>query len=187
MKACGETVSRSATQPYGARGLAPLWTAIFVVKEASSRVMIPPTRQGPCSGIAREGSTPGVTAKTSGLLSAGTPEERSRLRRRTWASARQSPRARRRWRNLVNSAGRGRGAELLRGGLGCQPGFTGADGVANRRKSFSERLVPSPPARITDLGVVRPETDAPHGVERAGFSQNFSASAQEVVFHGRVL
>ena len=72
---CGEPVSRSATQPQGARVLAPLCTATFVVKEASSRVMIPPKRQGPCSGSAREGSTPGVTAKTSGLLSAGASEK----------------------------------------------------------------------------------------------------------------
>ena len=87
----------------------------------------------------------------------------------------------------MNSDGRGRGAELLKRGLGSQPGLTGANGVANRRKSFSEKFFPSTQAGITDLGVVRPEADAPHGVERAGFSQPFTASAQEVVFHGRVL
>ena len=87
----------------------------------------------------------------------------------------------------MNSAGRGRGAELLRGGLGCQPGLTGANGVANRRKSFSEHFFPSPPAGVTGLAIVRPETDAPHGVERADFGQIFDASAQEVMFHGRVL
>ena len=87
----------------------------------------------------------------------------------------------------MNSTGRGRGAELLRRGLGCQPGLTGANGVANRRKSFSEKNFPSPQAGITGIGVVRPEADAPHGVERAGFSQVFGASAQEVVLHGRVL
>ena len=37
--------------------------------------MIPPTRQGPCSGSAKQGSTPGVTAKTSRLLSAGASEK----------------------------------------------------------------------------------------------------------------
>ena len=37
--------------------------------------MIPSPRQGPCSGRAREGTTPGVTAKTSGLLSAGASEK----------------------------------------------------------------------------------------------------------------
>ena len=46
-----------------------------MVKEAFSRVMIPPTRQGPWSGSARERLTPGVTAKTSGLLSAGVSEK----------------------------------------------------------------------------------------------------------------
>ena len=110
-----------------------------------------------------------------------------KLLRRTWASARQSPRVRRRWGNLMNSASRGWGAELLRRSLGCRPGLTGANGVANRRKSFSEQFFPSSPAGITGLGVVRPETDAPHGVEKAGFSQtSFCASSQEVVFHGRV-
>ena len=34
MKVCGEPVSRSATQPKGARTPAPLWIAIVVVKEA---------------------------------------------------------------------------------------------------------------------------------------------------------
>ena len=87
----------------------------------------------------------------------------------------------------MNSDGRGRGAELLKRGLGSQPGLTGANGAANLRNRFSEQSFPSPPARITALGVVRPETDALHGVERAGFSQFFCASAQEVVFHGRVL
>ena len=87
----------------------------------------------------------------------------------------------------MNSAGRGRGAELLRRGLGCQPRLTGANGVANRRKSFSEQFFPLPPAGITGLGVVRPETDALHGVERDGFSRFFGANAQEVMVHGRVL
>ena len=36
--------------------------------------MIPPPMQG-SSGSAREGSTPGVTAKISGLLSAGASEK----------------------------------------------------------------------------------------------------------------
>ena len=37
------------------------------------------------------------------------------------------------------------------------------------------------------LWVVCLETDAPHGVKRAGLSQTFGASAQKVLFHGRVL
>ena len=88
----------------------------------------------------------------------------------------------------MNSVGRGRGAELLRRGLGFQPSHNGANGVVNRRNSFfSEQFFSSQPAVITGLGVVRPETDAPHGVERAGFSQKFGASAQKVLFHCRVL
>ena len=151
--------------------------------------MIRPTRQGPCSGSAREESTPGVTAKTSGVLSAGASEkqvENSEGGRHS-ASTRQGHRARRRWGNPINSAGPVRGAELLRGGVGCPPGVTGANGVADGRKSFSEHIIPWPPAGIMSLGVVFPETDAPHGVERAVFSQKFGASAQKVLFHGRVM
>ena len=87
----------------------------------------------------------------------------------------------------MNSSGRARGAESLRGGLNCYPDLTGANGVGNSRKSLAEQDVPSPPAGITGLGVARPETDAPHGVERAGFSRTFCAIGQEVMFHGRVL
>ena len=150
--------------------------------------MTPPTRQGPCSGSKREGSTPGVTAKTSGLLSAGASEKQAensekgpgqaRARALAWDGAGE---------NLTNSTGRGRSAESLRGGLCCQPGLTGANGVANRRKSFSEQTFPWPPAGITGLGVVHPEADAPHRVERAGCSQTFGTSAQDVIFHGKVL
>ena len=42
-----------------------------------------------------------------------------KLRRRTWATAGQSHRARRRRGNLMNSAGRGRSTELLRGAVVC--------------------------------------------------------------------
>ena len=149
--------------------------------------MIPSTKQGPYSGSAREGTTPSVTAETPELLSAGVSEKQVENSVGGPWQARQSPRVRRRWEKLMNSASRGRGAELLRRGLGCQPGLTGPNGVTNRIKSFSEHFFPSLQAGITGLGVVRPEANAPHGVERAGFSQNFSASAQEVVFHGRVL
>ena len=108
------------------------------------RVMIPSTRQGPCSGSAREESTPGVTAKTSGVLSAGTSEKQVKNSEggRHSASARQSHRARRRCGNPITSAGRGRDAELLRGGVGCPPGVTGANGVADGRKSFPSTLFP---------------------------------------------
>ena len=88
----------------------------------------------------------------------------------------------------MNSVGRGRGAELLRRGLGFQPSHNGANGVVNRRNSFfSEQFFSSQPAVITGLGVVRPETDAPHGVERADFIQNVFGSTQGVIFHDWVL
>ena len=76
---------------------------------------------------------------------------------------------------------------MLRGGVGCRPGLTGVNSVADRRKGFSEQIFPWPPAGIMGLGVVCPETDALHGFKRAGFSQKNGASAQKVLFHGRVL
>ena len=71
MNVCGEQVSRNATQQKGVRASAPPWIAILVVKEASSRVMVPSTRQGACS----DSATPGATAKTSGLWSADASEK----------------------------------------------------------------------------------------------------------------
>ena len=47
-----------------------------MVKEASSSVMTPTKIQGAWSDSAREGSTPGATAKTSELMSAGVLEKR---------------------------------------------------------------------------------------------------------------
>ena len=56
-----------------------------------------------------------------------------------------------------------------------------------QKKSFSEHFFPRPPAGVDSLGAVCSETDAPHRVKRAGFSQTFGASAQKVLFYGRVL
>ena len=56
-------------------GVSSTVNPIFMVKEALSRVMMSPTRQGPCFGIAKERSTPGVTAKASGLLFTGASEK----------------------------------------------------------------------------------------------------------------
>ena len=51
----------------------------------------------------------------------------------------------------------------------CQPGLACANSVADGGKSFPEQILPLPPAGILGLGVVRPETDAPNAVKRAGF------------------
>ena len=75
----------------------------------------------------------------------------------------------------------------MRGGGVCQPGLACADGVVNGKKSFSEQNFPWPPSGVANLEVVRPKTDVPHGVKRAGYIQTFGTSAQKVLFHGRVL
>ena len=78
MQFWGEPVSRSATQPKAVEGVDPLCTAILVVKEALSNVIVPPMRLGPCSeskGVSAEvGATQEATASTSGLWSAGVSE-----------------------------------------------------------------------------------------------------------------
>ena len=51
-------------------------------------------------------------------------------------------------------------------------------GRRERRKELSRAFVPTPPRGVLSLGVVCPETDAPNGVKRAGFSQRFVASPQ---------
>ena len=45
----------------------------------------------------------------------------------------------------------------------------------------------SPLAWVSGSGIIRPETNAPHRAQRAGFGQPFIASAQKVMFHGGVL
>ena len=69
----------------------------------------------------------------------------------------------------------------------CQPGLTVVNCFANGRKRLNERIFSSPLAWVVGSGIIRPETNAPHGVQRAGFGQMFIASAQKVMFHVGVL
>ena len=61
---------------YVRRNGVPLRFTFSVVKETSSSVTVPPTRQGPCSGSARPEAPSEAIAKTSGLWLAGVPEHR---------------------------------------------------------------------------------------------------------------
>ena len=69
----------------------------------------------------------------------------------------------------------------------CQPGLTVANCFANGRKRLTERIVPCPLVWVVGSGLIRPETNAPHWVQRAGFGQTFVASAQHLMFHGGIL
>ena len=69
----------------------------------------------------------------------------------------------------------------------CQPRLTCVTGVADRGESLPAQLFHTPPRRVLSLGVACPETDSPHGVKRAGFSQTVDAGARTTLFHGRVL
>ena len=66
----------------------------------------------------------------------------------------------------------------------CRPGLTFANGFANGRKCLTEKKMSSLLGRVVGPGIIRPETNAPHWVQRAGFSQTFVASAQKVILHG---
>ena len=79
------------------------------------------------------------------------------------------------------------GTEPTNGGQVCPPGLSVANFFANGRKRLTEQNFPSPLAWVVGSGIIRPETNAPHWVERAGFGQTFVASAQKVIFHGGIL
>ena len=51
----------------------------------------------------------------------------------------------------------------------CQPGLSVSNFFANCRKRLTEQKFPSPLARAFGSGIIRPETNAPHWVQRAGF------------------
>ena len=69
----------------------------------------------------------------------------------------------------------------------CQPGLTVTNCFAKCRKRLTEQNFPSPLAWGFGSGIIRPETNAPHWVQRAGFGQPFVASAQKVMFLGGIL
>ena len=68
-----------------------------------------------------------------------------------------------------------------------RPGLTFAKGVANGRNYFTEQIFPSPLPWVVGPGIIHPETNAPHWVQRSGFGQPFVASAQKMMFHGGIL
>ena len=68
-----------------------------------------------------------------------------------------------------------------------QPGLTVGNFLANRRKRLTEQFVPSPLAWVVGSWIIRPETNAPHWVQTAGFGQPFVASAQQVMIHGGIV
>ena len=69
----------------------------------------------------------------------------------------------------------------------CQPGLTVANFYANCRKCLTEQIFSSPLAWVVGSGIIRPNTNAPHWVQKAGLRQPFVASAQKVMFHGEIL
>ena len=56
--------------------------------------------------------------------------------------------------------------------------------LRERQKAPHRANLPSPLAWVFGSGIIRPETNAPHWVQRAGFGRPLIASAQKVMFHG---
>ena len=80
------------------------------------------------------------------------------------------------------------GVRKRREEAGCaDPASLFANCFANGSKCLTEQIFPSPLAWVVGSGIIRPETNAPHWVQRAGFSQTFVASAQKVMLHGGIL
>ena len=100
------------------------------------------------------------------------------LLRGTLASVGRGQRARlRRGRIFVHSCIPRGSKEPASGDRVCQPRLTVANCFANGRKRLTEHLHPSPLAYVVGWGIILPETNAPHRVQRAGFGQTFVASA----------
>ena len=57
----------------------------------------------------------------------------------------------------------------------------------NGRKCLTEQTFSSPLVWVIGSGIIHPETNTPHWVQRAGFGRTFVASVQKVKFHGWIL
>ena len=151
----------------------PLCTSNMVVNETSSSVTVPPTRQGPCSDNAKAGPTPeAISQNFQALVGRRVREIGRKLLKTTLASAGRGQRARLwRRRSCVDpSIPRGSTEPTSRGRV-CQPGLSLAKVFANCRKHLTEQNIPSPLAWAFGPGIIRPETNSPHWVQRAGFGQ----------------
>ena len=63
-----------------------------------------------------------------------------------------------------------------------RPDLIVANSFANDRKRLTEQVFSSPPAWVVGPGTIRPEANAPHWVQRTGFSQKLVARAQKVIY-----
>ena len=155
----------------------PLCIAILVVNETSSSVTVPPTRQGPRSGSAGPGPTPEAISKSSWLWLAGASEKKvENCERGSWPAL-----------AALNEHDCGTVTDPAAGGRVRRPALIIANCFANGRKRLPEKMLSSPLAWVVGSGIIRPETNAPHWVQRAGVGQPFVAGAQIVMFDGGVL
>ena len=121
-----------------------------------------------------------LSPKLPGFGRPARPRNRSKTPKEDLGSAGRGQRARlRRGRNFVDSSVHRGSTEPTSGGRACQPGLTFVDCFANGRKRLTEQNFPSPLARVVRPGIIRPETNAPHWIQRAGFRQN--------LLHGGIL
>ena len=154
----------------------PLCIAILVVNASSSIATVLPTRQ------ARS-----YLQTFLALFGRSVREIVRKLCRRTLASAgRGQPEGLRRGRNFVVSS-IPRGSTERPAEAGCANPVSLSRISSRTAESASPSNFFSPLAWVVDSGIIRPETNAPHWVQKAGFGQTFVASAQKVMFHGGIL
>ena len=166
--------------------VARLIHAISIVNETSSSVTVPPTKQEPCSDSPWSGPKPEAISTSSRLLVGQRVRKiGQKLRRRTFASAGRCSRS-------------GRGADEISWVSAFAPqvlnqlgeaGCVNPVSLSQIASGTSESALPSKcfPFHWHGSSALRPETSAPHWVQRTGFSQNFVASAQKVIFQAWIL
>ena len=110
-----------------------------MIKVALSSVIVPPMRLGPYSDSVREGSTPGATAKTSGLWSPVASEKQVENFKGP-GQARAEPKGEAALGKSHEFRWARSECELMRVGGACQPSLTCANGVADGRKSFPSKF-----------------------------------------------
>ena len=142
---------------------------------------------GPCSDSARPGPTPEAISNFLALVGRRVREIGRKLRRRTLASAGRGHQARlRRGLNFVDSSIPRGSTESTSGGR-VYTRFHCREFLRERQKAPHRAIFFLSTGVGRWLGIIRPETHAPHWVQRTGFGQPFVASAQKVIFHGGIL
>ena len=160
--------------------VARLVYTIFIESETSSTITVPSTKQGPCSDSTRSGPTPEAIFKTPRLLVGQRAREIGRKGKLC-----------ERWPLLTARPRRGRDVLVLAfavqvrnrlGEAGCADPVSLSRITSRTAENASPGQFFSPLAWVVGAGTILPATNAPHWVQRAGFSQALVVRAQKVIF-----